>query len=67
MSIVYKVVKIESGKVDKEVLLNDNQLDLIFMALEDYQDNIYDENSPYYSAVDEADYSDLQAKLAFDL
>ena len=67
MSIVYKVVKIESGKVDKEILLNDNQLDLIFMALEDYQDNIYDENSPYYSAKDEADYSDLQHKLAFDL
>ena len=67
MSIVYKVVKIESGKVDKEILLNDNQLDLIFMALEDYQDNIYDENSPYYSSQDEADFSDLQHKLSFDI
>ena len=67
MSVVYKLVRIESGKSDKEVLLNDNQIELIYMALEEYQDNIYDEDSPYYSGSDEADYSDLQHKLAFDL
>ena len=67
MTVVYKLTRIESNQPEKSVLLNDNQIELIYLALEDYQDNIYDENSPYYSAVDEADYSDLQAKLAFDL
>ena len=67
MSVVYKLIRIESGKADKVVLLNDNQIELIYMALEEYQDNIYDENSPYFSSKDEADYSDLQHKLAFDL
>ena len=67
MSVVYKMVRIESGKADKEILLNDNQVELIYTALSEYQDNIYDEDSPYYSSVDEADFSDLQHKLSFDL
>ena len=67
MSVVYKLIRIESNQPEKMVELNDNQIELIYMALEEYQDNIYDEDSPYYSGVDEADYSDLQHKLAFDL
>jgi hypothetical protein len=51
----------------KTVELNDNQLELIYRALSEYQDMIYDESDPYYDAQDEADYSDLQHKLSFDV
>jgi hypothetical protein len=60
---VFELRRIENNQTEKVVLLNENQLELIFMALSEYQDNIYDEDSPYYSSVDEADFSDLQSKI----
>ena len=63
--LIFKITNLNtSGSID---LLNENQIELMYVALSEYQDNIYDEDSPYYSSVDEADYSDLQHKLAFDL
>lgn len=40
--------------------VNENQLELIHLALCDYQDNIYDEDSPYYDEQDASDFSALQ-------
>jgi hypothetical protein len=37
-----------------------NQLELIHLALCDYQDTIYDEDSPYYDEQDASDFSQLQ-------
>lgn len=50
-----------NGKIILEV--NENQLELIHLALCDYQDNIYDEDSPYYDEQDASDFSDLQSKV----
>ena len=41
--------------------VNENQLELIHLALCDYQDNIYDEDSPYYDEQDASDFSQLQS------
>lgn len=60
---IFELRRIENNQPEKVVLLNENQMELIFMALSEYQDNIYDEDSPYYSSVDESDFSDLQAKI----
>ena len=43
--------------------VTENQLELIHLALCDYQDNIYDEDSPYYDEQDASDFSDLQSKV----
>ena len=52
---------LSNGKIILEV--NENQLELIHLALCDYQDNIYDEDSPYYDEQDASDFSDLQSKV----
>ena len=36
--LVYKLIKIESGCKDAEVILNDDQLDAIYSAMGDYKD-----------------------------
>jgi hypothetical protein len=36
--LVFKLVKIESGCKDVEVILNDDQLDSIYRAMSDYKD-----------------------------
>lgn len=40
--------------------LTENQLNLIHAALCDYQDVVYDEDSPYYDEQDASDFSQLQ-------
>ena len=40
--------------------VNENQLELIHAALCDYQDSVYDEDSPYYDEQDASDFSELQ-------
>jgi hypothetical protein len=40
--------------------INKNQLELIHAALCDYQDSVYDEDSPYYNEQDASDFSQLQ-------
>ena len=40
--------------------VNENQLELIHAALCDYQDSVYDEDSPYYNEQDACDFSELQ-------
>lgn len=47
-----------NGKIILEV--NENQLELIHMALCDYQENVYNEDSPYYDEQDASDFSELQ-------
>jgi hypothetical protein len=41
--------------------VNENQLELIHLALCDYQDSVYDEDSPYYTIQDASDFSQLQS------
>ena len=43
--------------------INENQMNLIALALCDYQDCIYDENDPYYDEQDASDFSELQGNL----
>jgi len=43
--------------------VTESQSELIHLALCDYQDNIYDEDSPYYDEQDASDFSDLQSKV----
>ena len=40
--------------------VTENQLNLIHAALCDYQDSVYDEDSPYYDVQDASDFSQLQ-------
>ena len=48
---------------NKKIVLkvNENQLELIHAALCDYQDSVYDEDSPYYTIQDASDFSELQS------
>ena len=47
-----------NGKIVLEV--TENQLELIHLALCDYQDSVYDKDSPYYDEQDASDFSQLQ-------
>jgi len=40
--------------------VNKNQLELLHLALCEYQDVVYDEDSPYYDEQDASDFSELQ-------
>jgi len=40
--------------------VNKNQLELLHLALCEYQDVVYDEDSPYYDEQDASDFSQLQ-------
>jgi hypothetical protein len=48
-----------NGKIILEV--TENQLELIHLALCDYQDCVYDEDSPYYDEQVASDFSQLQS------
>jgi len=63
MSALYKLVRIEKNQSELTVELNENQLELIAAALNEYGDIIYDVESPYYEEKDANDLSDLQFKL----
>ena len=43
--------------------ISQNQMDMIALALCDYQDSVYDEDSPYYDEQDASDFSELQGNL----
>ena len=60
---VFTIRRIENNQAERVIELNQNQMELIFMALNEYQDSVYDENSPYYDEQDASDYSDLQFKI----
>ena len=62
-NIVYEIKRVVDNQPVSTVIINENQMELMFMALSEYQDNIYDEDSPYYSSIDESDFSDLQSKI----
>lgn len=37
MTVLYKLIKIESNKPERSVILDESQLDIIYDALEDYR------------------------------
>jgi hypothetical protein len=39
-------------------------MDMIALALCDYQDSVFDENSQYYDEQDASDFSELQGNLS---
>jgi hypothetical protein len=47
-----------NGKIILEV--TESQLELIHLALCDYQDCVYDEDSPHYDEQDASEFSQLQ-------
>lgn len=60
MDTVYKLVNTKTGK---QVELTLGEMDLAFMALEDYGSCIMDESSAYYDEQVESEYSGLMFKL----
>ena len=61
--ISYVLTAYENGKTVGGFNLNENQINLMALALCDYQDCIYDEDSPYYDEQDASDFSQLQGNL----
>lgn len=44
--------------------LNENQVELLHRALGEYQDMVYELDSPYYDEQDASDFSELQLMLS---
>ena len=61
--ITYVLTAYSDGKPVGGFNLNENQMNLMALALCDYQDCIYDEDSPYYDEQDASDFSQLQGNL----
>ena len=62
-STSYFLLKEVDGETISTTEITENQLNLIALALCDYQDCIYDENDPYYDEQDASDFSELQGNL----
>jgi len=58
--ITYEVTAYKNGEAIGGFDINQNQMDMIGLALCDYQDSVYDEDSPYYSEKYASDFSELQ-------
>ena len=61
--IRYEITAYEDDEPIGGFDISQNQMDMIASALCDYQDIIYDENSPYYDIQDASDFSELQGNL----
>ena len=61
--ITYELTAYKNGKPFAGFDINQNQMDMVALALADYQDSVYDEDSPYYSDKDAADLSELQSNI----
>ena len=61
--IRYEITAYKNGRPYAGFDINPNQMDMIALALCDYQDSVYDENSPYYDEKDASDFSQLQGNL----
>ena len=63
--IRYEITAYEDDEPIGGFDISENQMNLIALALCDYQDCIYDEDSPYYDEQDASDFSQLQGNLNF--
>ena len=61
--IRYEITAYEDDEPIGGCDISQNQMDMIALALSDYQDVIFDENSPYYDEQDASDFSELQGNL----
>jgi hypothetical protein len=61
--IHYEITAYENGNPVAGFDISPNQMDMIGLALCDYQDIIFDEDSPYYDEYDASDFSELQSNL----
>ena len=61
--ITYELTAYKNGEPIAGFDINENQMDMIALALADYQDSVYDEDCPYYSEKDAADFSELQSNI----
>jgi hypothetical protein len=62
-NIRYEITAYENDEPVAGFDISPNQMDLLAAALCEYQDCVYDENSPYYSEQDASDFSQLQGDL----
>ena len=62
--IRYEITAYKNGRPYAGFDINPNQMDMIALALCDYQDSVYDEDSPYYDKQDASDLSELQGNLS---
>ena len=63
--IRYEITAYEDDEPIGGFDISQNQMDMIGLALADYQDTIFDESSPYYDEQDASDFSELQGNLNF--
>ena len=61
--IRYEITAYEDDEPIGGFDINENQMNLLALALADYQDCIYDESSMYYDEQDASDFSELQGNL----
>ena len=61
--IRYEITAYEDDEPIGGFDISQNQMDMIALALCDYQDSVFDENSPYYDEQDASDFSELQGNL----
>ena len=62
--ITYELTAYKNGEPYAGFDISPNQMDMIGLALNDYQDCVYDEDSPYYNEQDASDLSELQGNLS---
>jgi hypothetical protein len=58
--ITYEIKKYVDGVPELSADLSENQVELIYAALNDFQDEMYNEDSPYYNDNDASDFSEIQ-------
>ena len=63
MTVSYKLIRIEDNHPEKVIELSENDMDLIWLGLEEYQNIVMDNSSFYYDEQVEAEYSELLYKL----
>ena len=56
---IYKLTSIERDELETTVELNENQMEIIYRALREVSDMIFDEDDVYYSKEDADDLSSL--------
>jgi hypothetical protein len=61
--IRYEITAYEDDEPIAGCDITQNQMDMLALALCEYQDIIYDEDSPYYDEQDASDFSELQGNL----
>lgn len=61
--VTYRLTRIEANQPERSIELSLGELDLAYLALEDYGSCVMDESSQYYDEQVASEYSGLMFKL----